>query len=71
MIWYVSSKNGSDSNDGRTLASALMSTQAALNVVQPGDTLIIAPGIYEQDLPKRIAAARTANVFVTVAGSES
>ncbi len=71
MIWYVSSKNGSDSNDGRTLASAFISTQAALNVVQPGDTLIIAPGIYEQDLPKRIAAARTANVFVTVAGSES
>jgi hypothetical protein len=40
-------------------------------VARPGDTIVIAPGIYDQDLAKRIDAARAAGLSVTVAGSET
>jgi hypothetical protein len=71
MALYVSPKTGSDTNDGRTLASAFKTIQRAMQVAQSGDTLAIAPGIYDQDLDKRIGAARAAGIIVTVAGSES
>jgi hypothetical protein len=36
----------------------------------PDDTIVIEPGVYDQDLAKRIGAARAAGVSVAVAGSE-
>jgi hypothetical protein len=39
-------------------------------VAKAGDTIAIAPGAYDQDLPLRVSAARAANVVVAVAGSE-
>ncbi len=71
MVLYVSSKNGSDTNDGRSLAKAFKSIQQAIHVARPGDALLIAPGIYDQDLAKQIEAARAAGLTVAVAGSES
>jgi hypothetical protein len=71
MLWYVDSKISGDVNDGRTSRSAFKSLQHARQVARPGDTIVIAPGIYDQDLAKRIDAARAAGLSVTVAGSET
>jgi hypothetical protein len=37
-------------------------------VVKAGDTVLIAPGAYDQSLPKQISALRAANVVVSVLG---
>ena len=70
MIWYVSSKTGSDASDGRTPQTTFKTLQHAVDVAKAGDAITIAPGAYDQDLPLRVSAARAANVVVTVAGSE-
>jgi hypothetical protein len=65
---YVSSKTGSQR---RSHTSERFKTlQHAMHVAQSGDTLVIAPGIYEPNLDKRIDAARAAGITLTVAGSE-
>jgi hypothetical protein len=69
MIWYVSSKTGSDAYDGRTMQTAFKTLQHAMEAAHAGDTILIAPGAYDQDLPTRISAARAANIVVAVAGS--
>lgn len=43
--WYVSG-NGSDANAGSSLAAAFRSLQKATTVVQPGDTVLVANGLY-------------------------
>ncbi|MGH6750147.1 MAG: hypothetical protein ACRECI_12635 [Methyloceanibacter sp.] len=69
MIWYVSAKQGNDADDGQSLATAFNSVGRAVEAASPGDTILIVPGAYDQDLPARIAAARAANIIVAVAGS--
>jgi len=39
-------------------------------VAKPGDTILIAPGAYDQNLPIHVSAARSANIVVAVAGGE-
>lgn len=68
MIWYVSSREGSDAHDGRSLATAFASVARAIEAASSGDTILIAPGAYDQDLPARISAARAANIVVAVIG---
>jgi Protein of unknown function (DUF1565) len=70
MIWYVSSKTGSDANDGRTPQAAFKTLARALDAGTARDTILIAPGAYDQDLAARVSAARTANIVVSVVGSE-
>jgi hypothetical protein len=70
MIWYVNSNIDSDASDGRTLQTAFKTLQHAVDVAKAGDTILIAPGAYDQDLPARVGTARAANIVVTVAGSE-
>jgi hypothetical protein len=69
MIWYVSSREGNDAKDGRSLATAFSSVARAIENASPGDTILIAPGTYDQDLPARVSEARAANIVVAVAGS--
>lgn len=69
MIWYVSSKTGSDTGDGRALATAFTTLGRALDVAKAGDTVMLAPGTYDQDLPARVSAARAGNIAVAVIGS--
>ena len=69
MIWYVNAKQGSDSNDGRSPATAFKSLLRAVDAASAGDTILIAPGAYDQDLPVRVGEARAANVIVSVLGS--
>ena len=70
MIWHVSSTS-SEVHDGRSSGSTAFKTLAeAVAVAKPGDTILIAPGAYDQNLPIHVSAARSANIVVAVAGSE-
>lgn len=68
MIWHVSSKDGSDANDGRAAATAFKTVSRATEAAKAGDTIVIAPGAYDQDLAARVGLARTGNIVVLVAG---
>lgn len=68
MIWYVDSQ-GSDAQDGRTARTAFKTLAQAVEAAKSGDTILIAPGAYDQDLPEQLSAARAANIVVSVAGS--
>jgi hypothetical protein len=70
MRWYVDSKNGSDSNDGRGAKTPFKTVQHVTQVAAPGDTLFILPGTYDQSLPGQVSALRAANVTVSVVGAE-
>jgi hypothetical protein len=70
MIWYVNPKTGKDSNDGRTLETAFKTLAHATDVAAPGDTVLIAPGAYDQNLPQQVSATRAANLTVGVIGAE-
>jgi Protein of unknown function (DUF1565) len=69
MIWHVSSTS-SDAHDGRSGGTAFKTLAQAVAVAKPGDTILIAPGAYDQNLPVHVSAARSANIVVAVAGSE-
>jgi hypothetical protein len=70
MIWYVSSKNSIDTKDGRSLDTAFRRILHAIHVAGPDDTIVVVPGVYDQDLAKRVGAARAVGVSVAVAESE-
>ena len=70
MLWYVSSKYSTDTKDGRSVDTAFRRILHAIHMAEPDDTIVIVPGVYDQDLAKRIVAARAAGVSVAVAGSE-
>jgi hypothetical protein len=69
MIWYVSSVQGSDSNDGKSTLTAFKSLSHAVAVAKAGDTIEIAPGAYDQNLPELVSRARMADVTVAVSGA--
>jgi hypothetical protein len=46
--WYVDAKNGSDSNDGKSFATAKRTLSVALRLVKPGDTLLLGGGVYRE-----------------------
>ena len=69
MIWYVNSKTEGDAGDGRSLQTAFKALQQALDHAKAGDTILIAPGAYDQDLGARVSAARAANIVVAVVGA--
>ena len=52
MIWYVNSTTGNDAHDGRTSGTAFKSLAHAVDAAKAGDTILIAPGAYDQDLPR-------------------
>lgn len=68
MIWYVSS-NASGAQDGRTASTAFKTLAQAVESATPGDTILIAPGAYDQDLPARLRTAHEAGIVVAVLGS--
>lgn len=43
---HVSAERGSDDNDGLSSASALETIMAAIYQAKPGDTILVAPGVY-------------------------
>jgi hypothetical protein len=68
MIWFVNPKTGRDTYDGRAAAAAFGTIQHAMQLAGPGDTLLLAPGIYDQELDKQISSARAAGLTVSVIG---
>jgi Protein of unknown function (DUF1565) len=70
MQWYVDSRNGRDANDGRSLKTAFKTVQQASQTAKAGDTVLVVPGAYDQDMPKQLAGLRGANVAVAVAGAD-
>lgn len=68
MQWYVDARKGDDANDGRTPETAFKTLQHVAHVAGPGDTVLIAPGAYEQDLPKKASELRQAKIVVSVLG---
>ena len=68
MEWYVDSRTGDDANDGRGLKTPFKSLQHVIHMAKAGDTVLIAPAAYDQNLPKQISALRAANVAVAVLG---
>jgi hypothetical protein len=70
MIWYVNSATGSDAHDGRTPQTAFKKLAHAVEAAKAGDTILVVPGAYDQDLPAQVSAARAANIVVSVLGSE-
>ena len=58
MEWYVDSRTGDDANDGRGPKTAFKSVQHVIHVAKTGDTVLIAPAAYDQNLPKQISALR-------------
>jgi len=70
MIWYVNSKTGRDSNDGRSMDTAFSTLAHAIATASAGDTVLLVPGAYDQDLPRQVSAARVADVRVGVVGAD-
>ena len=68
MEWYVDSRMGDDANEGRGPNTAFKSIQHVIHVAKAGDTVLIAPAAYDQNLPKQIYTLRAANVVVAVLG---
>jgi hypothetical protein len=66
MRWYVDSRTGDDANDGRGPKTAFKSVQHVIHAAKAGDTVHIAPGAYDQSLPRQISELRAANVVVAV-----
>jgi hypothetical protein len=71
MFWYVNAKQSTDIRDGRRLDTAFRRILHAIHMAGPEDTIVIVPGVYDQDLAKRVGEARSGGVSVTVAGSET
>lgn len=68
MQWHVDSRTGDDANDGRGPKTAFKSLQHVIHAAKAGDTVFIAPGAYDQSLPKQISELRAASVVVAVLG---
>jgi hypothetical protein len=69
MIWYVN-PIGSDARDGQSSGTAFKSLARAVEAAKAGDTIMIAAGAYDQDLPAQVSAARSRSITVAVIGSE-
>jgi hypothetical protein len=70
MHWYVDSRRGNDANDGKGPETAFRTLQHAAAKASAGDTVYLAPGAYDQDLPRQVSMLRAANVIVAVAGTD-
>jgi len=49
---YFVSKQGSDDNDGRTLATAFLTIQKGVDALEPGNTLTVSPGEYYEGVSR-------------------
>jgi hypothetical protein len=68
MIWYVNPSTGDDAHDGRTAATAFKNLARAIETAKAADTIVLAPGAYDQDLTGQVSAARSRNITVNVLG---
>ncbi|HEY5137952.1 MAG TPA: DUF1565 domain-containing protein [Methylococcales bacterium] len=69
--------NGNDANSGRSGASALRTIQRAVDIAQPGDTILVGPGTYQNkniwtgDYVADITKAGRADAWITIRSREN
>jgi hypothetical protein len=68
MTWYVDPKSGNDDNDGKSAKTAFKRLWHAVQAASAGDTIVILPGAYDEELPQLVGAARVGRIHVEVAG---
>ena len=68
MTWYVNPNTGLPDNDGRTLETAFRNLSRAIEAACAGDTVLLVPAGYDEDLPKLVARARTGEITIGVLG---
>jgi hypothetical protein len=68
MNWFVDIRSGSDAKDGKTHQTAFAGLQRAMLIAKPGDSISLAPGLYDLDLEKQIRAARAMGLTIAVTG---
>jgi uncharacterized protein DUF1565 len=68
MTWYVDPKTGSDANNGKSAETAFRTLWHAVERAAAGDTVLMAPGPYDEDLPGLVGRARAARVTIDVVG---
>lgn len=79
IVWHVDVATGNDSNDGRSAQTAFATIQRAVSLTQPGDTVLVHPGTYYENVlvkrggtaakPIRILADQVAHDRVILSGS--
>lgn len=67
---YIVAKTGSDSNNGLTTATPFLTIQHALNLVEPGDTVAVRTGTYNQSLMASRPGLSTARITLRGYGKE-
>lgn len=65
---YVDVASGRDTHDGRRAGQALQTLQKACDVVQPGDTVVVAPGVYFEHVQLKTSGRREAPIVFKAQG---
>ena len=65
-VWHVSPK-GDNANDGSSPAKAIAEINAAIRQAAPGDTILIGPGVYTEQI--RVSSTGTKGKYLTIAGA--
>ena len=68
MTWYVNPDTGLPDNDGRGVETAFRNLSRAIEAATAGDTVLLVPAAYDEDLPKLVARARNREIAVGVLG---
>ena len=50
VIFHVDGRSGRDTNDGHNRANAFATVQKAINMAEDGDTVVVWPGVYEEEI---------------------
>lgn len=66
--YYVSNQDGDDRNDGQTRETAFRTVERALGAVQPRDTILILPGVYNEGLT--LEDVGSSNAPITIRGED-
>ena len=69
VTWYVNPNTGRHDNDGQSSETAYRNLSYAIDAASSGDSVLLVPAAYYEDLPKLIAKAKFARITVSVIGA--